>query len=86
MNNRLEKEILLETLSFYEWMNLENILIGIDPKDLVLIESMAYEDLHSLLDELVKEGHLELKLESQDERFYKRTLVKKKSLLAKILK
>ncbi len=77
MDHQLEKEIILETLSFYEWQNFEKILIGIDPKDLVLIESLAYEELEKLLSDLVQEGHLE-KIHENKEDLYRRVIPRKK--------
>ena len=80
--NTLEKEIILENFSFYEWMNFEKLFIGLSDADLAIVELVDLGELDLILDELLKEGHLEEKLENK-ERFFKRTL-KKKTLISKI--
>jgi len=83
VDNELAKEILLENLSFYEWMNIENILISITQADLVLIESLSLDELKSILESLIKDGVVEKKKENK-EFHYKR--IHKKSLKSKLLK
>ncbi|EQC51665.1 hypothetical protein [Bacteriovorax sp. DB6_IX] len=83
MDKQVASEIILENLSFYEWMNIENILISIDPVDLVLIDEISLDDLKDLLDSLVKEGRLRAK-ELDGELKYKR--VQKKTLKSKLLR
>lgn len=83
MDKQVASEIILENLSFYEWMNIENILISIDPVDLVLIDEISLDELKDLLDSLVKEGRLRAK-ELDGELKYKR--VQKKTLKSKLLR
>lgn len=83
MDKQVASEIILENLSFYEWMNIENILISIDPVDLVLIDEISLDDLKDLLDSLVKERRLRAK-ELDGELKYKR--VQKKTLKSKLLR
>lgn len=80
--SEIEKEIILENLSFYEWMNLEKILIGLNASDMTLLEDFEFGELEDLLNSLCKDGHLETKSESK-ETFYKR-IIKKKSLIEKV--
>ena len=84
MDNELAKEILLENLSFYEWMNIENILISITPADLVLIESLSLDEVKQILDILVKEGIVDKKHENKE--FHYKRIHKKKNLKSKIMK
>ena len=86
-NLTLEEEIILENLSFYEWTNFEKLLIGLNPSDLVIVESIKYGELEKMLLSLNKRSYLEIKIENSDnkeEKFYKRILKKKKGLLSKI--
>lgn len=82
LDNDLAKEILLENLSFYEWMNIENILISITPEDLVLIESLTLDELKSCIKELMKEKFVEEK-KLDGELKYRR--IHKKTLKSKVL-
>lgn len=83
MDNDIAKDILLENLSFYEWMNIENILISIDPQDLVLIEDLSLDELKSLLKSLCKSGHVEEKELDKEPQFRR---IHKKTLKSKVLK
>jgi hypothetical protein len=84
LDNEFLKDILLENLSFYEWMNMENILISIDPKDLTLIHEVGMDQLENCLEELVKNKEVELKVENKEAR-YKRVM-KKRGLLSRLMK
>jgi hypothetical protein len=83
VDNEIAQDILLENLSFYEWMNIENILISIDPKDLVLIEDLSLDELKAVLKTLCKSGHVEEK-ELDGEAQFRR--IHKKTLKSKVLK
>lgn len=83
MDKELAQDILLENLSFYEWMNIENILISIDSKDLVLIENLTMDELKSILTHLCKKGHVE-KSDIDGEPQFKR--IHKKTLKSKVLR
>lgn len=78
----LEKEIILENFSFYEWMNFEKLLIGLNDADMSIVDSLDLGELEEILSFLISSGHLEEKMQDK-ERFYKRKL-KDKSLLSKI--
>lgn len=76
-------EILLETLSFYEWQNLEKTLISLNAKDLVLIETLTLDELKQSMHRLLSRGMLEKKIVNK-EIFYKR-VSGKKSILKKVM-
>lgn len=83
VDKSIGNEILLENLSFYEWMNIENILISITPEDLVLIESLSLDELKDILTRLIKQGHVQsMKLDGELQ--YKR--IHKKTLKSKVLR
>ncbi|EQC44040.1 hypothetical protein [Bacteriovorax sp. Seq25_V] len=74
------EEILLETFSFYEWQNIEKVLISLNPQDLILIESITLDELKESIEVLIKRGQLESKKingEIHYRRFQKRTWVQK---------
>lgn len=72
MQLEVVEEILLETLSFYEWQNIEKILISLNSKDLILIESITLDEMNIAIKGLIRKGMLEKKFENK-EFFYKRT-------------
>lgn len=72
MQLEVVEEILLETLSFYEWQNIEKILISLNSKDLILIESITLDEMNLAIKGLIRKGMLEKKFENK-ELFYKRT-------------
>ena len=77
MDSEIIEEILLENLSFYEWMNIENLLISINEQDLVLIREITLDKLKSVLDKLCKESDVQKKKldgEFKYRRFLKRSL------------
>lgn len=71
MQLEVVEEILLETLSFYEWQNIEKILISLNSKDLILIESITLDEMNIAIKGLIRKGMLEKKFENK-EFFYKR--------------
>ncbi|MFG1485549.1 hypothetical protein ABMA77_05740 [Halobacteriovorax sp. RZ-1] len=77
----LAKEIILENISFFEWMNMENLLISIKSEDLSLLDEVNMEVLESYLNEFIKEGLVEIKYEAKNEAFYRRVQIKKKKFL-----
>lgn len=77
----LAKEIILENISFFEWMNMENLLISIKSEDLSLLDEVNMEVLESYLNEFIKEGLVEVKHEAKNEAFYRRVQIKKKKFL-----
>ena len=81
MDKEIVKEILLENLSFFEWMNMENLLISIDEKDMVLIRDINMDELNLCLNELIKLKMLEMR-DTQGEIQYKRC--ENKSVMRKI--
>lgn len=80
-NNDLAKEIILENISFFEWMNMENILISIKSEDLSLLDEVNMEVLEGYLQVFEKEKLVEVKHGHKNEAFYRRVQIKKKKLL-----
>ncbi len=77
-DNELAQEIILENISFFEWMNMENILISIKSEDLSLLDDVDMEALESYLKEFEKIGQIEVKYEAKNEAFFRRVQIKKK--------
>jgi len=80
------EEILLETFSFYEWQNIEKVLISLNPQDLVLIESITLDELKDTINVLIKRGQLEskkIKGELHYRRYQRRSLLHKLRALLK---
>ncbi|MFG1499133.1 hypothetical protein ABMA70_02915 [Halobacteriovorax sp. XZX-3] len=77
----LAKEIILENISFFEWMNMENLLISIKSEDLSLLDDVNMEVLEAYLNEFIREGLVEVKHEAKNEAFYRRVQIKKKKFL-----
>lgn len=71
MELEIVEEILLETLSFYEWQNTEKTLISLNSKDLILIESITLDEMNTAINGLIRKGMLEKKVEKK-ELFYRR--------------
>lgn len=82
MKLEIVEEILLETLSFYEWQNTEKTLISLNSKDLILIESITLDEMNIAINGLIRKGMLEKKIEKK-ELFYRR-VNKRPSLIRKI--
>ncbi len=77
----LAREIVLENISFFEWMNMENILISIKKEDLTLLDEVNMEVLEDYLSEFLNEDLIERKIEiinSRKEPYYRRKQIKKK--------
>ena len=81
LDSQIVSEILSENLSFYEWMNIENILISINEQDLVLIRDISLDELKLCLDNLCEMDSVEKK-KLDGEMKYRRIL--KRSLTSKI--
>ncbi|EQC49062.1 hypothetical protein M899_2752 [Bacteriovorax sp. BSW11_IV] len=60
MDKNLKKDFLLETLSFYEAMSFENIILDFDSEKLKSIGDFSRDELEEILSELVKEKKLKL--------------------------
>lgn len=84
MNFDICEEILLETFSFYEWQNIERVLISLKKQDLVLIENLSLDELKEVINSLVKKGQLESKRENNE--FHYRRIQKRRSFFSKIFK
>lgn len=79
----LAREIVLENISFFEWMNMENILISIKKEDLALLDEVNMEVLENYLKDFLKEDLIEQKVESINDRkelSYRRRQIKKKKI------
>lgn len=79
----LAREIVLENISFFEWMNMENILISIKKEDLALLDEVNMEVLENYLKDFLKEDLIEQKVESINDRkefSYRRKQIKKKKV------
>lgn len=82
-SNDLAKEIVLENISFFEWMNMENILISIRKEDLTLLDDVNMEVLENYLNDFLAQGLIEKKVESindSKESCYRRKQIKKKKV------
>lgn len=74
----IHEEILLETLSFYEWQNIEKILISLNSKDLVLIETLTLDEMKKIINQLVDKGMVEKQIK-KNEIFYRRIGIRQNS-------
>lgn len=60
MEKSAKKNLLLETLSFYEAMSFENIILDFDSEKLKSLGDFSRDELEEILSELVKEKKLKL--------------------------
>ncbi|MDD0853885.1 hypothetical protein HBN50_12305 [Halobacteriovorax sp. GB3] len=77
-----KEELLLETLSFFEAMTFEKIILDLSKEKLGKVGEFRRDELEALLSKLVKEKKVEL-IELNKEKAWKR-LFKKKSLLSRL--
>jgi len=76
-------QYILETLSFYDFMTKEQLILDLDPVKLLEFSNFTLDDLEKKLVALAKKGKIEINRDEADVRY--RRLFPKKSLVSRAI-
>jgi len=84
MSKKVNKEYVdyvLETLSFFDPLNKEQIIYDFDQSKLESLKDFTMDDLDLILDQLILDNKIQKVIKNEETAYIKSNTIKKKSLL-----